>query len=180
MGKGGYNGGSTVIHAGSGWFGGGSVTSRPADKKKASPHSLKPKRKKSAKVKNAVASKKGNGLTIAEKIRKADQKVLSLESEIGKTRRHLAALERDLTRAKSEAEAARNLPRKTALGAALHEAGKLKTATPATSGVDAGADKPVKKPKRKAGKKHPSGLRNVIVENRAAGKLISERIVKAK
>lgn len=123
-----YNGGSTVIHAGSGWFGKGSVTSQPGEKKKHPPRTSKPKKRK-AKKGSPTPRAKGNGLTIPEMIARAEKRVQAIHKEIANTKRRLAALERDLTRAQSQVEVARNTPRKTAAGAALHEAEKERRET---------------------------------------------------
>lgn len=182
MGKGGYNGGSTVIHAGSSWFGRGSVTSQPGEKKKRPPADTRPKRKKKGAKVDISAPKKGSGLTIAEITVKAEQKVRALESDITKTKQRLASLERDLTRARSELDTARNLPRKTALGAALHEAEKAKTApqTP-KSGRKRRNNINLSEAERQADREARENFRNapkaVDVEHRAAGKLVGKRVV---
>lgn len=119
MSKGGYNGGSTLVHAGSSWGGRGSVTSQPADKpKRKSPKPKLPRRK--------GRSANGNGLTIPEQISRATERVQAVESEIVKTKRLLAKLERDLVKALEGVVAAQSLRRRTALGTALHEAQKAK------------------------------------------------------
>jgi hypothetical protein len=135
MGRGGYNGGSTVIHAGSGWFGRGSVTSQPSEKKKHPSSPAKPHRKRKKAKRNAPpSSSKGSGLTIPEMVAKAENKVRSISNEIASTKRRLAVLERDLESAKAHAKAVRNTPRRTALGAALLEAEKAKSAGALESG----------------------------------------------
>lgn len=128
MGRGGYNGGSTVIHAGSGWFGKGSVTSQPSEKKKRGSAASTKSRRKKNKSKQVASRKpsKGNGLTIPEMIARAEKKVRSISSEIANTKKRLAALERDLEKAKAQVDAARNTPRRTALGNAILAAQKAK------------------------------------------------------
>jgi hypothetical protein len=116
-----------VIHAGLGWFGKGSVTSQPADKKKKPPAPVKPNRKKKAKKGSLGVSSKGNGLTRADIVAKAAQKVRTIESEIAKTKQRLAALERDLAQATVDVKAAQSLPAKTALGLAHQSAKRPKT-----------------------------------------------------
>ena len=179
MGKGGYIGGSTVIHAGSGWIGRGSVTSQPAEKPKRAPATGKANSKKKARKGSLGAPKKGNGLTIAETVAKANQKVHSIESEIGRTKQRLGALERDLTQALKEVEAAQNLPRKTALGVALQEADKSKPAVkPAKSKIKTGklseADRIAERLARQNYRDAPKG---VVVEHRVAGKMVGNRTV---
>lgn len=123
MGKGGYTGGSTVIHAGTGWFGKGSVTSQPSEKKpKNEPRQHRANKAKKKKPKQEYSNPKGNGLTIPEQIRAAERKVGRITSEIAQTERKIAELKRQLVDAKSVLEKTRNLPRRTALGDALLEA----------------------------------------------------------
>lgn len=186
MSKGGYHGGSTVIHAGSGWVGRGSVTSQPADKPKRAPAPSKPKPKKKAKKGSLGVANKGNGLTIAEIVAKAAQKVRALENEIAKARKRLTVLESDLARAKVDADATRNLPRKSALGAALHEAGKAKPVAvpvkPSTkpakpkgnSGKQSDAER---KAEREARERYRSAPKEVAVEHRVGGVIVSKRTV---
>lgn len=115
MGKGGYYGGSTIVHGGSGWFGNGSVTSQSGSvtsqsgKKKKSAGAKKSKRpsKKTHRI------NKDNGLTRAEKFSKASNKVVSIEKDIAKTKQRLQSLERILKIANNELEEAKNLPFKT-------------------------------------------------------------------
>jgi hypothetical protein len=123
MGRGGYNGGSTIIGPRSvGWFGGrGSVTSQPSTSGKKKVRLSKPKKKrKGPPAKSAgAAPAKGNGLTIPEQVTKAKKQVRSIEAEIGRTKHQLANLERQLAQAKQELHRAENLPRRSALGQAL-------------------------------------------------------------
>ena len=128
MGRGGYNGGSTIIGPRSiGWFGGrGSVTSQPSSNgKKAKVRLSKPKKKrKGPKPGNAapMAPKKGNGLTIPEQVAKARKRVQAVEADVQKTRQRLRALERQLEDARRQLERAENLPRRSPLGQALAKA----------------------------------------------------------
>lgn len=128
MGRGGYNGGSTVIGPRSvGWFGGrGSVTSQPSSRSKktrSQPAKLKNKRKGPNPANSAGATPaNGNGLTIAEQVGKAKKKVRSVEAEIGRTKQQLMKLERQLADARKQLERAENLPRRSALGQALANA----------------------------------------------------------
>lgn len=124
MGKGGYIGGSTVIHAGSDWFGRGSVTSQPSEKKKSKDEPKRPagKKRKGKKKGQPFPNPKGNGLTIPEQIKAAERKVERLASEISQTERKLLRLRNQLENVKKEVERARSLPRRTALGNALHKA----------------------------------------------------------
>lgn len=120
MGKGGYTGGSTVIHAGSGWFGRGSVTSQKSDEKKPKQepkrHFLKVSKRK--KQKQEFPNPKGNGLTIPEQLQAAERKARRLLPEIAQTERRLADLRRQLANAKDDVERIKNLPRRSALGRA--------------------------------------------------------------
>lgn len=178
MGKGGYNGGSTVIHGGSGWFGRGSVTSQPGEKKKKQPipppNSKKKKKAKPSAPKNLAP--KGSGLTIAEIVARAEKKVRSVEGELSRAKSRVAALEQDLAKARAEAEKARDLPRKTALGMALHQGEKAKT-----KGTGAARTLP-SKAEREADKAARTNFKNaskeVVVEHRSAGLLIGKRVVK--
>lgn len=183
MGKGGYNGGSTVINAGSGWVGRGSVTSQSGGpKKKQSAVNTKSKRKKKGPKVDFSVSKKGNGLTIREMVTKAEQRVLTIESDIVKAKQRLRTLERDLVRARLEVETARNLPRKTALGAALHDAQRA-------NAIIKTPESEKKEPKkgrvseaervadRRARENFRSAPKDVAVEHRAAGRVVSERVV---
>lgn len=128
MGKGGYNGGSTLIGPRSvGWFGGrGSVTSQPNNGgNKSKVRISKPKKKRKA-PKPAppagAAHPKGNGLTIPEQVARAKKKVRAVEADIATTKQQLAKLERQLGEAKRQLQRAENLPRRSALGQALVEA----------------------------------------------------------
>lgn len=118
MGKGGYNGGSTVIHAGSGWFGKGSVTSQPGEKKKKKPPApAKPSRKKKAQKAAAPSPPSRSGLTRAEIVARAQKRVRRLEAEITKAQRNLEHLRRQHAAALAEAGKAHSLPPKSADGA---------------------------------------------------------------
>lgn len=126
MGRGGYNGGSTVIGPRSvGWFGGrGSVTSQSSSStNKTKVRLSKPKKKKRKGPKQAVPAPagplKGDGLTIPEQVARAKKRVSSVKSDIAKTRQQLARLERQLIYAEKQLENAQNLPRRSSLGQAL-------------------------------------------------------------
>lgn len=177
MGKGGYNGGSTVIHAGSGWFGKGSVTSQPAAKKKKPPESANPKRKKKAQKGNLGLSSKGNGLTRADIVAKATQRVRTIESEIAKTKQRLATLERDLAQAIVAVKAAQSLPSKTVQGFA-HHATKRTMVTPVT--VKPKSRKLTdaeRKAEREARLNDRTAPKESVVEEHTAGSLVGKRIV---
>ena len=128
MGRGGYNGGSTIIGPRSvGWFGGrGSVTSQPSSNgKKAKVGLSKPKKKrKGQKPRNAATftPTKGNGLTIPEQVAKARKRVQAVGADVQKTKQRLVALERQLEDARRQLERAENLPRRSPLGQALAKA----------------------------------------------------------
>lgn len=176
MGKGGYNGGSTVIHAGSGWMGKGSVTSQRLGKKAVFGKSGT--RKKVPKSDTSVP-KKGNGLTIAEIMARARRRVLTLEIEIAQTKKLLAKLERSYTQALVDVDKARRMPRKTAAGAALHQAQKQSlteaTKTDVVSKTQMNASKNAERIARENYRKAP---KEVEVEHRVAGVLVTKRVVK--
>lgn len=117
MSKGGYNGGSTVIRGGSDWIGRGSVTSQPGEKKKKPPMPAKPNRAKKAQKAAAPPAPSRSGLTRAEIVARAQQRVRRLEAEITKAQRNLQNLRRQHAAALAEAEEARSLPPKSAAGA---------------------------------------------------------------
>lgn len=177
MSKGGYNGGSTVIHAGSGWFGRGSVTSQPTDKKKKPASTTQPKRKKKALKGSLGVPSKGNGLTRSDIVAKAAQKARSIESEIAKSKQRLATLERDLALAMIEVKAAQSLPTKT----------KPRPTGNLTEGAKAAAKAAQRKEEgiKDADQKVEQGLQQnirtarnkVVVERRVAGKIVGKRIV---
>lgn len=179
MSKGGYLGGSTVIYVGSRWFGRGNTKSKPAENKKAPPVPTKPKREKNPQKSSPSLPRKGNGLTISEMVAKAEQNVRRIEGEIARTKQRLAALERDLIRALSESEIARNLPRKSAIGAALHAAEKAKSASLSFEiGHKKGDLAEVeRKAERKARPNCHNAPKQVEVEHRVGGKVVSKRIV---
>lgn len=127
MGKGGYNGGSTIIGPRSvGWFGGrGSVTSQPSTNSKKKVRLSKPKKKRKgpkAATPGTAAPRKGNGLTIPEQVAKAKKMVRTIEADIVKTKQRLINLERLLVDARNQLQRAENLPRRSALGQALVKA----------------------------------------------------------
>ena len=128
MGRGGYNGGSTIIGPRSvGWFGGrGSVTSQPSSNgKKAKVRLSKPKEKRNGQKPRSAAPSmptKGCGLTIPEQVAKASKRVQAAEADVQKTRQRLVALERQLEEARRQLERAENLPRRSPLGQALAKA----------------------------------------------------------
>lgn len=115
MGKGGYLGGSTIVGAhGSGWVGSGSVTSQPASNRKRTPRSKKvPKGDRFQQ-----SSRKGNGLTIAEQVARANQRVDRLQADIAKAKQRVLALEGQLVEAKRQLDAAKALPRRSEAGRA--------------------------------------------------------------
>ena len=168
MGKGGYTGGSTIIHPGSSWF--GKSSSQTAKKKKtkpvAPPVSSKPRKKKSERVEPPL-EKRSLGLTRAEIVTKTLKRVHLLEREIATAKRRLSALERDLVRAQADAVAAQQLPPKSALGLALREA-HSKAPPDQTA-------KPVVK--EHEAKRHRNAPKEIDVEHRIAGKLIGTRKV---
>lgn len=180
MGKGGYNGGSSVIHAGSGWVGRGSVTSQPGERKKKQPiRPPNPKKKGTQYPATSLPPAKGGGLTIPEIIARADRKVKSIEAELARTRKKLSSLERELAMAMEDAAKARNLPRKTALGIALHEAeqtqpnGKPKKRK-ARINMLSEAEREAERAARANFKSAP---KEVVVEHRSAGILVGKRVV---
>ena len=177
MGKGGYNGGSTVIHAGSGWFGKGSVTSQPEGKKKPKAALTKPKRKKKSGKKTTSVPKKGNGLTLPEILARARQKVQAIEAEIAKTKKHLAKLERERTKAQADAEKATKLPPKTAMGIAFQNAQQSSAAVKAEAGkekTDEANDTP-ESGRRVTFRKTSKG---VVIEHRSARKIPASMLAK--
>lgn len=89
----------------------------------------KPKAKngKKKEVKQPIPKFKGRGLTIPEQIKAGEKKVGRIWSEIKQTERKLLELNCQLESANSDLEKARNQPRKTALGQALHQASKAAT-----------------------------------------------------
>lgn len=137
MSKGGYHGGSTVIHAGSGWLGKGSVTSQPGEKKKTQHGPARSKPKKKASKSKVSTPKTGNGLTRAEIVARAARKVRTLESEIAKTQRALARLQHDHAAALVEVEEAKNLPPKTATSASPSRLKVENTSDPVITEADA-------------------------------------------
>jgi hypothetical protein len=137
MSKGGYHGGSTVIHAGSGWLGKGSVTSQPGEKKKKQHGPARSKPKKKASKSKVSTPKTGNGLTRAEIVARAARKVRTLESEIAKTQRTLARLQRDHAAALVEVEEAKNLPSLTATSAVPSRVKVENTSEPVITEADA-------------------------------------------
>lgn len=177
MGKGGYNGGSTVIHAGSGWFGRGSVTSQPADKKKSAPAPTKLKRNKKAQKGSLGVPKKGNGLTRSDIVAKAAQKVRSIESEIAKTKQRLATLERDLAQAMIDVKNAQSLPPKTATRPARYSADEVKEAAKAAKRNDGKLTDAERKAERVARQNFRTALKEVVVEERMGGRLVGKRTV---
>ena len=128
MGRGGYNGGSTIIGPRSvGWFGGrGSVTSQPSSNgKKAKVRLSEPKKKRKGPEPGDVSAAtpmKGNGLTIPEQIARAKKRVRAVEDDVGRAKQKLLKLERQLADARKQLERAENLPRRSALGQALAKA----------------------------------------------------------
>lgn len=94
MGKGGYNGGSTVIGPGSGWF----------SKPKPAPAQPKKKRKKKAAVTDRSKLPEGQqrGLTKQEWLAKINGKVVDLGREVENAKRRLQRAEENLARAKAE------------------------------------------------------------------------------
>lgn len=118
MGRGGYNGGSTIVGPGSGWFGYG----KPKQRKKAvSPAPPKPARsgKKGGKrnkalptpreIRSAEEARK-RGLTRAEWIARADKRVSAIEEQVRVARSRLRNLEGQLARALAEREKAKTEP----------------------------------------------------------------------
>lgn len=181
MSGGGYNGGSTVIHGGSGWFGHGSVTSQPGNKSKGGLSSAKSRKKAKAKAKKGSPSgpEKGNGLTLAETIAKSVDKVGTIEGEIAKTKLRLAMLEHNLVQAVSEAEVARKLPLKTAKSMALDDTGKaIAPSKPAKSKSTTGtASKAGRAAERKARQNYRNAPKEVVVVHQVAGKIVRTRTV---
>lgn len=92
------------------------MTSQPGEKKKKQQFVPKPNQKKKVRKAEKSPSPKGNGLTRAEIVARAQQKVHKLETEIGKTQRNLESLRRQLVAALAEAEEARSLPPRSAAG----------------------------------------------------------------
>lgn len=176
MGKGGYNGGSTVIHAGSGWMGKGSVTTQRPGKKATFGKSGSQKK---VPRNDTSVPKKGSGLTLAEIMAKAQRRVRTLEIEISKTKRLLVTLERSYTQALIDVENVRSMPRKTAAGAALHQAQKQSlTEAPKPSVVSKTQMKASKNAERIARENYRNAPKEVEVEHRIAGVLVAKRLVK--
>lgn len=163
MGKGGYNGGSTVIHGGSNWFGRGSVTSQPAEAKKTEPKLQSSQKREKKKPKQDYPNTKGNGLTIPEQIKAAERKAGRLASEIAQTERRLKELRSHLASAKDEIERAKNLPRRTVMGVALQKAEKKKPSKNRSS----------EQLQRDAAK---AAQKEVAIEIRVGGRLKARRI----
>lgn len=177
MSKGGYHGGSTVIHAGSGWLGKGSVTSQPSEKKKKQHARAQSKSKKKAIKGKTSKPKTGNGLTRAEIVARASQKVRTLESEIAKTQRTLARLHRDHAAALIEAGVARNLPPKTTNSAVAGRVKAVNSGDPTLIEVDApkAADDNTALGRRITTRINPKG---VVIEHRPSQKRISKERMK--
>lgn len=159
-----------MIHAGLGWFGKGSVTSQPGEKKKKQPPSQAPKRKKKSAKTGSPISGKGNGLTRAEIVSRAEKKVRALEGEIKKTQRRLRDLEQELSSALLDSEKAKNLPSKTK----THAATPVPEKTPALANTAIVLDQqeamPAKiaSPQRVITKLNPRGA---VVEHRRSRKI---------
>lgn len=177
MGKGGYIGGSTVIHAGSGWFGKGSITSQPGGKKKRQSVQSKPKRKKKTSKSDTSVPKKGNGLTLAEIKAKAQKKVRAIESEIAKTKRRLAQLERDHAKALVEAEKTNKMPPKTAIGMALQKAHQTSAKSKSNLGTEvSNVSENEADFRRKVTFRETS--KGVVIEHRSARKVPTSKVAK--
>lgn len=70
----------------------------------------------------ASAPGKGNGLTIAEQVAKAEKWVRAVEADVARARQKLGKLDRQLAEARKQLDRAKNLPRRSALGQALAKA----------------------------------------------------------
>lgn len=91
MGKGGYNGGSTVVgFSGSGWVGRGSVTMRSATKKNGS---ATPSKKKTARVRPSAIPA---ALADDEELQRLSRRVKAIEADINAAQRRMSVLTRQL------------------------------------------------------------------------------------
>lgn len=136
MGGGSYLGGSTIIGPGSGWFSTGrrgkvkqatdvDAHERKRERATIGKKNAKAVRKAKPKKKEAAAQiepRKGNGLTIPERISRAAAMVGRIENEVRQAEKRLQKLRGQLLSAKAQLEAARNLPRRSAIGIALQKA----------------------------------------------------------
>lgn len=133
MGHGSYLGGSTVIGQRSGWFSKGkqSKLGQPTnvdaqkDKNSTKKSIAKPAKSKKGnghKVRLASPQSQGNGLTIPERISRAEGKFSKIGAEIKATERLLKKLREQLVSARAEIDAARKLPRRSQIGIALEKA----------------------------------------------------------